>query len=146
MKLNKLQKVILFVGVIVYIALAISYFYQVKPTLIEWITYRKPSKEEIARCIEQRERVRMDYDQTPDGRLYKRGEAPPLGRLYGQDYETWLLEPENDSFVCNPSRPQLLTAKSVNHRQATIADSLFSYLTVGTVLTLLIILAKDRKR
>lgn len=88
MKFNRTQKIITIVAIVIFTWIEISYFYSFNFNPIGWMNFTKPSEDEIAKCIQDRELKRN---------------SGTVGRIYGGK--------ENDQNYCNPSQPQIISVQ-----------------------------------
>lgn len=123
MKLNKVQKVIAVIAVILFTWIGASYYLLFYFNPIKWSSYIKSPEEWMQKCNTEREEHQRLLSVNP----YLK-------------YQT--------SFIADCNQPQIISVykKPVHLRQKTISDTLFTYSTIGIVTGLLLFLTKDLKR
>lgn len=137
MKLNRVQKIITVVAIVLFVLIWLSYYYTFRFSPVEWFTYKKPPLEKVSQCTRERESRRITKNLE--------SEEKRVGRI---DWEAWELKPERDQEVCNPPQLNIISMRKVpiQLRQRTIQDVLFTYFTIGIITGLLLFLTKDIKR
>lgn len=117
--MNRIQKKIIILGIIIFLAIGISYYFEINFKPIEWLTYREPSQSEIEEC------EKLNEQDKPRGRLY-----PPPKK-------------------CNPPRPMLLEIHqdqallNENYRGKKLTDTLLLQFMLVVTISGVLFLTKD---
>lgn len=119
MKFNKIQKIITGVGILAFIYVGYTHFYSVQINADRWFSYNKDQKKFIQQCVESINELNNDG----------------TGRMVWDADET-----------CVPPKLININWEPITFRQMKMGETLFSYLTVATILVLLLLVTKDGKK